>query len=169
MVLSRLCRDTLPLPSPPPPPPFTSPSSLHLPLPLLPSPPPPPPPFTSPSPSSFHLPLPSPPPPFTSPSPSSLHLPFPLPSPPPPPPPFTSLFSHTSMAHIDSSGWNDCRPLHRAAAEGNKAVLQTLLLRGANVNSTDNMGWVLCGVLRGWVGNSCLMECFVVHSDYHYE
>ena len=98
------------------------------------------------------------PPPSTSPhSPSilsfllSILFPFsssppPLPNPPspshllllPPPPPSSPLFPR--MAQLDSSGWNDCRPLHRAAAEGNKNVLQLLLLRGANVNSTDNMG-----------------------------
>ena len=40
---------------------------------------------------------------------------------------------------MDAAGWNECRPVHRAAAEGNTGVLQAFLSRGAMVNGTDLM------------------------------
>lgn len=44
--------------------------------------------------------------------------------------------SNTSM---EAAGWNDCKPVHRAVAEGHTHILQILLRNGADVNSLDMM------------------------------
>lgn len=48
------------------------------------------------------------------------------------------------MASLEAAGWNECRPLHRAAAEGNIPVMQLLLRTGVNVNGMDIMRYCVC-------------------------
>ena len=42
-----------------------------------------------------------------------------------------------SNASLEAAGWNDCKPIHRAVAEGHISILQILLRHGADVNSLD--------------------------------
>ena len=46
---------------------------------------------------------------------------------------------YLSNASMEASGWNDCKPIHRAVAEGHTHILQVLLRHGADVNSLDLM------------------------------
>ena len=52
------------------------------------------------------------------------------------------LYCYHSNADMEAAGWNDCRPLHRAIAEGNISVLQVLLQNGAQVNGLDIMRYI---------------------------